>query len=316
MDKTNTERITLDDVSVPYTILPDGVDVEDDTPLGKGSNNKAIAVSWSGKGGYVLRIPRRRSDTQQKGSALWELRQTLKASQLGVTPLLHKAWFARHAKGMWTSGLYMIMDRFDCTLDDAICDHPDRLRANDCALAKAVAAQVVSGLEKLANVRMFVFDLKPSNIVLRFTGREGVEARIVDFGKDFCEWMTSEQGTDADVHAPILGGLRVLTQTADDPDGLLKHIVFATMLVQLASTATYNIYEDRSRHRLGRDDRRAINGLASHATELLDSMQGRHIAMVRWVLRTDDVRGVLRHYHGRRNAGTGRTLALARGDEL
>ena len=37
--------------------------------------------------------------------------------------------------------------------------------------------------------------------------------------------------------------------------------------------------------------------------------------VVREVLRVDEVRGVLHHYHGRRYAGTRRTLRLARGVE-
>ena len=37
--------------------------------------------------------------------------------------------------------------------------------------------------------------------------------------------------------------------------------------------------------------------------------------IVREVLRTDEVRGVLRHYHGRRDSGTRRTLGWARGVE-
>ena len=86
------------------------------------------------------------------------------------------------------------------------------------------------------------------------------------------------------------------------------------MLVQLAAYDV-QLHSDRSRHRLGRDEREAINGIARHARTLLDSMQGRNVRLVRTVLRSDDVRGVLQHYHGRRNAGTRRTLRFARGIE-
>ena len=51
------------------------------------------------------------------------------------------------------------------------------------------------------------------------------------------------------------------------------------------------------------------------AGDLIRSMQGRNVALLREVLRTDEVRGVLRHYHGRRDAGTKRTLRFAEGVE-
>ena len=58
-------------------------------------------------------MPRRRSDTQQKGSAIWEFAHTLKASQLGVSPNIYKAWYARHATPDYPSGLYVVTDLFE-----------------------------------------------------------------------------------------------------------------------------------------------------------------------------------------------------------
>ena len=98
-------------------------------------------------------------------------------------------------------------------------------------------------------------------------------------------------------------------------DAVVSHVLFAAMLVQLAATTTHRIYRDRHNHRMGAEERAAANPVAPLATQLLDGMQARNVALVREVLRVDDVRGVLRHYHGRRNAGTHRTLAFARGAE-
>ena len=276
----------------------------------------------------MLRAPRRRSDTQQWGSALWEFRQTLRAAQLGVAPAVHHACYARHAAGEWTSGLYLVMDRYQCTLEEAICNDGNRREAllrDDGALAKRIAAQIVDGLVKLADDLMFVYDLKPSNIVVYVdVQKDDVRARIVDFGRDFCEWDTRR--CDPTARTPILTGLRTLVEgrekaraergeTPCDVDAIVRHVLFATMLVQLASTSTYNLYEDRDRHRLGAPERATANLFAPYARKLLDSMQGGNIALVRWVLRCDDVRGVMRHYHGRRNSGTARCLSLARGVE-
>ena len=66
---------------------------------------------------------------------------------------------------------------------------------------------------------------------------------------------------------------------------------------------------------MGGEQRAGINPLASRAAALLAGMQECNIALVRDVLRADEVKGVLRHYHSRRNAGTKRTLRLARGAE-
>ena len=319
----NAATYALNKLITDKPVFPEGIQISTKS-IGKGSNNKAFPIILDNNK-YVLRVPRRRSDTQQWGSALWEFRQTLKASQLGVAPLLHNAWYARHAKDDWTSGLYLIMDRYLCNLEEAFSEKPDMrnlILADDCTVGKQIAQQTVNGLEKLADCLLFVYDLKPSNIVVRFNedGRT-VDAKIVDFGRDFCEWDTKTN--DPDARIPIINGLRELITTrenargdqADDSEKLVSHIIFAVMLVQLAATTTHNLYEDREHIRLGEDMRSIANLFSPYARRLLDSMQGSNIALVRWVLRNDEVRGVMRHYHGRRNSGTGRTLLYARGVE-
>ena len=292
--------------------------------LGKGSNNKAFAVRCDDGTRRVLRAPRRRSDTQQHQNALWEFRQTLAASQMGVAPEVHEAWFARHALGEhWTSGLYLIMDEYACNLEEAMCQPGpmrEKLLADDGAALRRVTTDVVHLLSKLAKAHMLVFDLKPSNVVVR-DGPDGtVDVRIVDFGRDFCEWDVR----DDEARAPIIRALREKILRRDDQDAeecaenvdaVVAHILFACMLVQLAATTTHNLYEDRERYRMDRAHRTAINLFAPMAAELLESMQGRNVALLRWVLRDDQVRGVMQHYHGRRNGGTHRTFAYARGVE-
>lgn len=303
--------------------FPESMEISERT-LGKGSNNKVFAVRMNGEK-MILRAPRRRSDTQQSGSALWEFRQTLRASQLDVSPKIQDAFYAKHASHNWTSGLYLVMERYDGNLEEAITDsHSMRqlLMENSAEIAKEIGKQVVQCLEKLADDLLFVYDLKPSNIVVRLgTDVTDVRARVVDFGRDFCEWDT--QNNDPGARIPIIVGLRQLIlnreksrkQRGGDVEGILKHVLFAVMLVQLAATSTYNLYEDRDQHRLGEEERKDMNVFASYARDLLDSMQDGNIALVRWVLRNDDVKGVMRHYHSRRSSGTGRTLSLARGVE-
>lgn len=282
--------------------------------LGKGSNNKVFAATWKDEE-VVLRAPRRRSDTQQKASAVWEFRHTLKASQLGVGPLVYDAWYAKHAKDAWPSGLYVITERLDCDLHTALCDDAE-MRSLAFEHVDALGASLVECLQKLAYSLVFVYDLKPSNVMVRLRG-DRVDVRVIDFGRDFCEWAGCEQ--DPDSRTPIVDMIRkrlVERDGAAYDRKLVPHVLFASMLVVLAATTTHVLYEDRDEHRLPASERAQLNPVAAHARALLKSMQGRNLALVREVLRTDEVKGVLRHYHGRRNAGTKRTLRYAHGDEI
>ena len=118
MDR-DAKTVTLSDVTVSRTKLPEGLEVYGE--LGKGSNNKVFKAIWNGKK-CVVRMPRRGSDTQQKGSALWELRHTLRASEMGVGPTVLAAWYARHATREFPSGLYFILERFDDDLETITCE--------------------------------------------------------------------------------------------------------------------------------------------------------------------------------------------------
>lgn len=301
----------LEKLHVDTAEFPDDLRVNDKA-IGRGSNNKAYAAMLGPKR-VVLRVPRRKSDTQQKGSALWEFRQTLRAAQLGVAPKLHQAFYARHASDGWTSGLYMIMDRYDVDLDDAIVSDAETrqvLLDDGGTLLKSVGAQMVEHLARLADDRMFVFDLKPSNIVLKIK-EDSVDVRIVDFGRDFCEWCV-EDG-DACMLAGLRRRIEKIVDDEKDRDALESHILFATMLVQISSTTTYALYQDRSHHRMDSAARLAANPFVPYAVELLDGMRTSSLSLMRWLLRTDGVRGVMRHYHGRRRSGTESTLRLARG---
>lgn len=302
-------KYTESKLVVPRPRIPDDMNVRRE--LGKGANNKVFAATWKDEE-VILRAPRRRSDTQQKGSALWEFRHTLKAAQLGVGPLVYDAWYAKHAKGEWPSGLYVITERLDFDLHTALCEMPElreRLTENAAVLGDRLVAQ----LRTLADHHIFVYDLKPSNVMLRV---ESMDVRIIDFGRDFCEWAGC--GADPGSRTPIVDMLRKRLadrQEEEDVDRLVSHVLFASMLIVFSATTTRTLYEDREDHRVDREGRTALHPLSRLAQRFLSSMQGRNLALVREVLRTDEVRGVLRHYHGRRNSGTRRTLRFAKGVE-
>ena len=296
--------VCLDDISVPRTRIPDELVVMDS--IGKGTNNRVHTATWHGDP-CVLRAPRRRSDTQQRGSAIWELRHCLHASDIGVGPKVYAAWYARHATQEWPSGLYVVMERFDDDLETLLLD-TDLTEHRD-----AIQTSLVHCLSTLARERILVFDLKPSNIVVRITDGDHVDVRMIDFGRDFCEWTGCV--ADPTRNTPHID---MLSRTlADHPDAeeLTTHLLFATMMVILSSTTTRVLHETRGEHRMDSHRRSMVHPIANATCELLDSMQGRNVQILRTVLRMDEIRGVLAHYHGRRNAGTRRTLAFARGIE-
>ena len=73
----------LSEITVSRTKIPHDLEVHEE--LGKGSNNKVFAATYKGED-VVFRVPRRRSDTQQHGSAHWEYQHMKLASECNVAP--------------------------------------------------------------------------------------------------------------------------------------------------------------------------------------------------------------------------------------
>ena len=326
-DPPTAATVTLGDVTVPRTSLPD--DLTLGRELGCGANNRVLACERGGAR-LVLRAPRRRSDTQQRGSAECECRHTLRASELGAAPRVHAIWNARHANGRaWPSGLYVVAEAFRHDLDAAF--ERSELRARVAARRDLIGERVAECLRALAADHLFAFDLKPGNIVLDGLdgGEEGgdaaappLAARIIDFGRDFCEWGRGA-ATDASAAPHVDAIRRRIRARADarhgrpadaaEEDALVAHILFGVMLIVLAATTTHQLRADRRQNRTDARERAALNPFAHLAARFLESTRGCDRALIRHVLRMDEVRGVLRHYHGRRDAGTRRTLRFARG---
>lgn len=315
MSIPKANRVDRAQLLVHHTVIPDNYEIGDE--LGKGSNNRVCEVDMGKKGKFVIRIPRRQSDTQQEGSALWECRHTLRAAELGVGPAVKNVWIARHQKRHFPSGLYMIMSKFDYDLDDVLIDKPE-LKDVFLSHKETIVDQVVRCLNTLAKDHLFVYDLKPSNVVVTMDVSSKPTIKIIDYGRDFCEW--GGLGDAPDSNTPVITMLRkrLLQERGcidKEADSIISHILFAAMLVALSSTTTFRLYNERRDHRMSLKERQEVNVFAAVTKQLLDSMQGQNKDLLREVLRLDDVRGVFRHYHGRRNAGTRRTLMFAVGVE-
>ena len=278
--------------------------------LGRGSNNRVYEAEWDGVQ-VCVRVPRRGSDTQSFGSAKWECAQTIKAGQIGIGPSVYSAWIAKHKINRYPAGLYMVTDIYDCNLEEFMTSrgkHVYVIKSTD-----QIAKSISKCLEKASKERMFLYDLKPSNVMVSVHD-EPPQAKLIDFGQDFCEWAETGRQDDRNI---VLRYLDSLVNNVDvrDKTALRDHVVFATMMVLLSATTTSFLYHDRRKHELTKVEREKVNGIARLTNQLLDSMQSRSVSLVRKLLRHDEVRGVLKHYHGRKNSGTGNILKLARGIE-
>lgn len=288
--------------------------------LGLGSNNRVYRVSVNGSF-YALRVPRRKSDTQQRNCAAWEAMHTLVAAQHAIGPPVYEMWHARHATAKNPCGLYVLSELYEYDLQRAL--HSQTLRQEMLACADVVGSKVLSLLAHMASVGLLAYDLKPSNMVLRLDGEATIDradpVRIIDFGREFCEWSGARELPDSSTPVTDLVRRHVdLSHAGDAPctrDTAAQLVRTALMLVQLSSTLTVQLHADRHAHRMAAETRAAINGVGRTTAGLLDTLQGRHVAILRHALRSDGVRGVLAHYNGRRNAGTRRTMRLARGIE-
>lgn len=320
----NVEGITDD----PYTFVSSRsfkepcVDLKEVTLeklLGKGKNNRVFRIKHDGRT-LALRVPRKKSDTESAGAAAWEGIQMLKASQLNVAPPMYGVWYSKHSTGKFPSGLYSVSEVFDMDLDKytiKVLPSFPKSKWEDGSVEKIVdgiASKIVSSLSVLSSNRLFLYDLKPQNLVLSRTDDDSFDVRVIDYGRDFCELREDRRD---DQSTPVVDHVErmVARQTEERTKERVTHVLFTCMLLQLSAVTTRFIYHEKGRTRMSRKQRSQANGLARLATSHLDTMRPCDVKIVKEVLRTDNVKGVLKHYNGRRNAGTRRTLRLAQGIE-
>ena len=153
-------------------------------------------------------MPRRKSDTQQTDSALWEY-VTLRAAQLGAAPALFDAWWSKHAHGEWPSGLYLVSERLSLDMDTLLTEHPREVFAE---YIDSIGRESIECVKRLAYDRLFVYDLKPSNMMVHLMEDGEAHVRVIDFGREFCEWDV--EGADTPV-IDMLDGKGVYRRDSD-----------------------------------------------------------------------------------------------------
>lgn len=276
--------------------------------LGKGSNNAVYLAQTKHGMKCVVRQPRRNSDTQRIGNASWEFRNTAIAAQLKICPVIYDAWYVRHATRLQRGGLHIICDYYPKDVHSLLCDSPYAV----IPIAKELRKQVLEHLRTMADNNLFCYDLKPSNMVFR---DDPVVVKLIDFGRDFCEWRQYSPKNEFLERAPVLSFIQTIADENADgnlkPEMLYADLMFAIMVIMLSANIAYTLDQSRNAIRASFAERSILNFMAGAAADLRTSTRGKHVRLIKEILRQRDIKDTIRHYMGRRNCGTKRTFYYA-----
>lgn len=290
------------------TGLPHGYGLRMVKLIGKGSNNAVYLYRTKTEQLVIVRQPRRKSDTQRVGNATWEFRNTAIAVQLEAAPILYDAWYNRHSTSDQRGGLHMICDYFPQDVHALIMDTPRAV----IPIASKLRDRVVQHLRKMSDQCLFCYDLKPSNMVFR---DEPFDVRFIDFGRDFCEWRPYTDTNEFLERAPVLSYMQTIAdENADarcNAKQLYSDLIYATMLIILSSNIAFTIDQSRTASRCIFAQNEVLNFMASACRDLRMQIRGRHVKVIKEIIRQRDIRDTLRHYMGRRNCGTKRCFHYA-----
>lgn len=293
--------------------LPNNIMLADE--IGRGSNNRVYRGLYDETTPIVVRIPRRKSDTEKAGFAMWEFKHTLVASRLGVAPILYDSWYNRHGKQKQKAGLYMIQEYFPSDLMNALDEYQDEVieRRNE------IGTMIKGHIDKLAKADMLCYDLKPGNIVVRFEDGS-MDLKFIDFGREFCEHAPTMSKEENQHRTPVTNIARTIAKKYAGKHKLretdvYQHLLYCVMTVVLSAITTYTIHSQRESLKANYSLRKELNFTMDVANELLDTTRGDFIKLVKEMLRQEDIKDLLRHYLGRRNSGTKRVMRFARGIE-
>lgn len=271
--------------------------------IGKGANNSASLFRAPDDQCVVVRSPRHSSDTKRKLHAQCEFEHTKLAAELGVAPVLYDAWYARHRTARQASGLHLVCEYFPHDLHSLLVDET----ADVPARADELQRITLRHLRTMARAGMLCYDLKPSNMVVKEN-----DVRFIDFGRDFTE--VRPYGTACSEKAPVLSYIQDLVERAGSRSRraqLYSELIYATMVVLLSANIEKVLRKTDATLRCAVDQRATVNFMAHAATSWCRQAPPLHVSMLKNIIRHEDIRATLRHYMGRRNCGTKRTLAYA-----
>tara|TARA_B110000008_G_scaffold273812_1_gene308654 strand:- start:1583 stop:2536 length:954 start_codon:yes stop_codon:yes gene_type:complete len=277
--------------------------------LGKGSNNSVYLAECKDGTRVVVRQPRSKSDTQRIGNATWEFRNTAIATELGICPVMYDAWYVRHATRLQRGGLHIVCAYYSKDIHTLLVDTPYDV----IPIAKELRSQTLKHLRNMADNYLFCYDLKPANMV--FDHKPEIDVRLIDFGRDFCEWRPYSDNSEFLERAPVLSYIQTLADAnATDrltPDMLYKDLMYAVMVIMLSANIAYTLDQSRSAIRASFSERAILNFMAGGAAELRQNTRGKHTSLIKEILRHRDIKDTIRHYMTRRNCGTKRVFYYA-----
>ena len=275
--------------------------------LGKGANNIVFLHTARGGEYFVARRPRANGDTQRRDVSEVEFRHTLLASHCDVAPPVYDAWFVRHKTDDMRSGLHMLCGYFPHDLQRLIEDEPMRLHR----MSSEVAESVYTRLSAMADADMFCYDIKASNMVMR--DDPVVDVRFIDFGGEYCE-VAAYTDPDNDATRTLNLMRRMARDGATErypAAALYRDLILWTMIVMLAANVTHSVESSKAAARCVVQGADGVNFMRPVVADVRGHIRGKHVRMIRDILRVKDVRYTLRHYMGRRNSGTERCLEYA-----
>lgn len=251
------------------------------------------------EGAYIVRRPLRDSDTLKKSHAIFEFEVSAIAARLGVAPALYDAWYVEHSTKEQRRGLHLVLARYEMDMHDLAASRG----AEVLRYAEPIGAQIDAHLRALSREGIFLYDLKPANVVLNL---EPVEVRLIDFGREFCE----RRGGN---NSPVLVELeKTVRRVAAVEKDAVADVMHASMLVMLSAIVAHNLQSQRYQLKtVDRATRLRMNPLAARARALRRTTRAPIVRAVKETLRNEHVRAILRHYLGGRHSCVKRVFGLA-----
>lgn len=322
--------------------------------LGEGANNKAELVVEGGTR-YVYRRPLPDSDTRDACLAAHEYRNARVADSLRVGPKLRGGWYCKDDDDKdFRKGLHLVYEYYEKDVHFSLLEEgmSDGERED-------LARQTEEHIRCMSRCGLFLYDLKPANMVIRFEEVEKLnskpqnrpdassapfECRFIDFAPDYCEynpWDKTEQkdltafvrkkkqeagrkketekgkkdakGEEVGEQDPyrVTNTLKSILLPPHRTQRVYGRVLHALMMVLLSGILTFIVEDEKKSFPGTRKERIQLSYLRERVKRLRSEMKGHEVRAVRTMLRHEDVRAVVRHYVGGRNASTKRMFELS-----
>ena len=248
------------------------------------------------RGEYALRTPLIDSDTRKLSFAREEARFSLMAAYADVGPRVYDIWYCETSSKQQNKGLHVVMDFLAMDFHEALFHETEWVMEHKTAIVDRIEGCVM----KLAQMGVFTYDIKSSNIVL---DKEPLDLRFIDFSSTYTE-LRDGTSRDDGVYSMLASKVR------NNPKMIDTAIAVATMVI-LSANLTMEIFERRKSDNTLPAERERLQIMRERMRALRRSTPAYVVHLVKCILRDEDVKECVEHYMGRRNAGTRRVFEYA-----